>query len=253
MRAAVIDLDHNGMLSTVTRLIELGVSQAVLSDLDRFRYAEPEDKTELIAVVRDLAKWKPDVVVIDSIGELLPAMGLNSNSPDDFTIAHTHVLKPLARAGCCVIVIDHVAKNPDSKAQGPTGTVAKSRAIGGVSLRVKVDRPFTPGQGGSAFLSIRKDRHGGLRAKSPTGDKEPLAGTFRLLPDGSNNKWSVRSPEAGERLPDTVPGEDLEALLVMDPPPTSARDVASRLKWGNNRATIALRVYRQQLDNRQAA
>ena len=249
----MIDLDHNGMLSTVTRLLELGVSEEVLSNLDRFRYAEPEDKTELLAVVKDLAKWRPDVVVIDSIGELLPAMGLNSNSPDDFTIAHTYVLKPLARAGCCVIVIDHVAKNPDSKAQGPTGTVAKSRAIGGVSLRVKVDRPFTPGQGGSAFLSIRKDRHGGLRAKSPTGDKEPLAGTFRLLPEGSSNKWSVRSPEAGERLPDAAPAQDLETLLQLDPPPTTVRDLRSRLSWGNDRATIALRVFKQQIETPEAA
>lgn len=253
MRAAVIDLDHNGMLSTVTRLVELGASVEVLSDLDRFRYCEPEDKQELMAVVRDLALWKPDVVVIDSIGELLPALGLNSNSPDDFTIAHTHVLKPFARAGCCVIGIDHVAKNPDSKAQGPTGTVAKGRAIGGVSLRVKIDQPFTPGRGGSAYLSIRKDRHGGLRAQSPTGDKEPLAGTFKLHPPGSIKVWSVRAPEVGERLPEAVPAEDIQALMALDPPPSSVRDVASRLHWGNTRATVALRVFKQQFETPEAA
>lgn len=245
----MIDLDHNGMLSTVTRLLELGVSEQVLSDLDRFRYAEPEDKAELLAVVKDLVRWRPDVVIIDSIGELLPALGLNSNSPDDFTIAHTHVLKPLARAGCCVIVIDHVAKNPDSKAQGPTGTGAKTRAIGGVSIRVTIKDAFTPGKGGSCYLAIRKDRHGGLRAKSPTDSKEPLAGTFKLNPEGFDSSWTLWAPEAGERMPEAVPAQDLAAIKALDVPPSNVRELATRMGWGKDRAGNALRVYRQQLSS----
>jgi hypothetical protein len=66
-----------------------------------------------------------------------------SNSPDDFTIAHARVLKPLARAGACVIAIDHLAKNTESRAAGPTGTAAKRRAVGGVSLRVALEDPHS--------------------------------------------------------------------------------------------------------------
>ncbi|MGY4543132.1 hypothetical protein ACVWY0_003060 [Arthrobacter sp. UYNi723] len=245
-RAAIVDLDHNGMLSTVTRLIGLGVSTETLSDLNHFRYIEPEDKQELSDAVKDLAKWEPGVIVIDSIGELLPLYGLNSNSPDDFTIAHTHVIKPLARAGACVIVIDHVAKNPDSKAQGPTGTGAKTRAVGGASVRVTIKEAFAPGNGGSCYLAIRKDRHGGLRATSPAGDKEPLAGTFKLNPEGHEWPWSLWAPASGERLPEAVPAADLADIKALDPQPVSVRDLASRLGWGNTRATAALRVYRQQ-------
>lgn len=243
-RAAFIDIDHNGMQSIVTRLMSFGVPTETLSNLDRFRYKEPEDKLDLVHTVADLKLWHPNIVTVDSVGELLPMMGLNSNSPDDFTIAHSAVLKPLAMAGACVIAIDHVAKNAESKAAGPTGTAAKGRAVGGVMLRVTVKDQFAPGSGGSCYLNIKKDRHGGLRASSPAGDKEPLAGTFKMFPDSS---FAVFAPEQGERTPDSAPGVDLAELQAMDPAPENVRDVMERLKWGSNRATVALRVYRNQL------
>ncbi len=240
-RAVFIDMDHNGVQAIVTRLLAFGVPPETLSDLDRFRYKEPEDRIDLIATVADLKEWRPQVVGVDSIGELLPALGLNSNSPDDFTIAHTAVLKPLAMSGACVIAIDHVAKNAESKAQGPTGTVAKARAVGGVMLRVTVKDQFSPGNGGSCYLNIKKDRHGGLRASSPSGDKEPLAGTFKMFADSS---FAVFAPEDGERTPQAAPGVDLAELQAMIPPPASVRDVKDRLGWGTNRAQLALKVFR---------
>lgn len=245
--AIVIDLDHNGMLSTVSRLVSLGASQDALSSFEKFRYVEPDDRTELYAVVHSLVEMRPDVVVLDSIGELLPALGLNSNSPDDFTVAHSYVLKPLARCGSCVIAIDHVAKNPDSASRGPTGTAAKSRAIGGVSLRVKVKEAFTPGRGGSAYVSIRKDRHGGLRATSPSGEGEPLAATFALHPEGYRAAFSIYAPADGDMMPTAAPAEDVAALQALDPEPISVRDVKDRLGWGSNRASIAYKVFRQQI------
>ncbi|GAA4041012.1 hypothetical protein GCM10023063_28440 [Arthrobacter methylotrophus] len=240
-KAAILDLDHNGMQSIVSRLLDLGVAPETLSDLDKFRYKEPEDRADLLATIADLKAWRPCTVVVDSIGELLPMMNLNSNSPDDFTIAHAYILKPLAMSGACVISIDHVAKNPDSKAQGPTGTGAKARSTGGVMLRVTVKEQFTPGSGGSCYLNIKKDRHGGLRETSPTGDKEPLAGTFKMFPDSS---FTVFAPEGGERTPAAAPAIDIAALKALVPPPVSVRDVKERLGWGTNRATLALKVLR---------
>lgn len=240
--AAVVDLDHNGMASTVTRLLALGAPKFALSDLDLFRYKEPEDRQDLRATVEDLSLWAPSVVVMDSMGELLPVMGLNSNSPDDFTIAHSYALKPLARAGCCVLVIDHVAKNPETR--GPTGTAAKLRAIGGTSIRVRTKEPFAPGRGGSCYLNVQKDRHGGLRAVSPPGEKEPLAGTFWLDTAGA---WSVDAPALGDKVPLTAPAQDLAALVALEPPPENVRDIKTRLRWGTDRARVAWNVYRQQL------
>lgn len=242
-RAVFLDMDHNGMQSVIVRLLDLGADASVLADTERFRYKEPEDRQDLMETIWDLKRWKPDIAVLDSIGELMPTMGLNSNSPDDFTLAHTSVMKPLAMVGSAVVAIDHVAKNTDSKAQGPTGTAAKSRAVGGTMLRVTIKDAFTPGHGGACYLNVKKDRHGGLRASSPRGDKEPLGGTFKLFPD---NHFSIYPATDGERAPEAVPAIDLAELQRLDPPPSSVRDVKDRLNWSSDRASATLRVFRQQ-------
>jgi hypothetical protein len=247
-KVIVVDLDHNGAPGTVSRLLALGASVAALRDPARFLYCEPEDRTAMLAVVAHMAEWKPDVAVVDSIGELLPLFGSSSNSADDFTTVHTRVLKPLARTGAAVLAVDHLAKGQDSRAHGPGGTAAKRRAIGGVSIRVKVKDAFTPGVGGSAYLSVNKDRHGGLRAHCPTGDREPLAGLFKLnaFADGVLT-WSVSTPGAGERNPDeSAPPGDVAAVAALDPVPETVDDAQLRLRWGRQRTARAVKAWREQ-------
>src|SRR5215211_8141049 len=59
-------------------------------------------------------------------------------------------------------------------------TSGKPRAIGGVSLRVTLKEPFSPGRGGRAALTVHKDRHGGLRLGCPAPDSrgEAYAGSL---------------------------------------------------------------------------
>lgn len=240
-----IDIDHNGAVATLCRLLDMGVPEKILRDPDRFRYVEPEDKAHLMAVVKDAKQWRPDVAAVDSIGELLPLMGLNSNSPDDFTIAHTSVLKPLARSGAAVLAVDHLPKSVETRAAGPTGTAAKRRAVGGVSIRVTINEPFAPGRVGSAYLSLNKDRHGGLRRHCPSEGREPSVGIFRLDSTGHDIKWSITAPQPGEAAAAVgVSSDDLAALDQLDPPPASVRDVKDRLRWRSERAADALREWR---------
>jgi hypothetical protein len=245
-RVAIVDLDHNGPEATVCRLLDMGAPESALRAADRFRYVEPEDKPHLLDVVADLAVWRPAVVVVDSIGELLPVLRLSSNSPDDFTEAHSRVLKPLAVAGSAVLAIDHLPKDTVSRASGPTGTAAKRRAVGGVALRVTVEEPFAPGRGGSAYLTINKDRHGGLRSHCPPGTgREAVAGLFRIEPGEDAIRWSVQAPQSGEApAHERVDPFDLAALDRLDPPPASVRDVKERLKWRSERAALVLREWR---------
>jgi hypothetical protein len=244
-KAVFVDLDHNGMPAIVVRLMFLGVPQDLLVDPDRFRYIEPEDADELKRVVKFLKLWKPDVAVIDSVGELLPALNLNSSNPDDFTKAHSAVMKPLAMAGACVIVIDHVPKSVENKVHGPTGTAAKKRAVGGAMIRVLVKAGFAPGQGGSCFLAITKDRHGGLKAVSKPDKPEFIAGTFKLRPEGG---WSVFAPVSDDHIGLSVPAEDLDAIEQLTPPPSSVADARKRLGWGQVRAMTAMKAWREQQD-----
>jgi hypothetical protein len=182
-KAAIVDLDHNGANSIVNRLQTLGASDDLLMDQQSFRLAEPVTALELKEVVADLGTFKPEAVVIDSLGEVLPLFRANSNNADDFTLVHSDVIKPLARAGAAVLVVDHLPKNADSRQYGPTGTAAKTRAVGGLAVKVSAERAFKPGIGGSAKLELYKDRHGGVRKQLPSSDTRPVIGTFTLADD----------------------------------------------------------------------
>lgn len=251
--AAVIDLDHNGADSTLHRLLSLGAEAADLSDIDRFRLYEPLDKVDLDAVVQDLRDWKPELAVLDSLGEAMPLYGASSNSADDFTLVHKDVIKPLTAAGVAVVVVDHLAKNENSRAMGPGGTPAKRRATGGLSVRVTVDRPFTPGCGGSAKLQLNKDRHGGVR-RNFSGDAvgDPVIGRFTLTEDEGDLGWSIEAMTAAAAKPTTraeaqaeKADEDAEALRAMDFDFRTTREVKEALKVGQDRARRALERYRE--------
>ncbi len=244
-RSLFVDIDHNGAQATICRFLDFGVSEEILRNPDLFRYVEPEDREHLHAVVADTKAWRPAVAVVDSVGELLPLLGLNSNSPDDFTTAHAKVLKPMALAGSAVLAIDHLPKSTESRASGPTGTAAKRRAVGGVSIRVTINEQFAPGKAGSAFLNVNKDRHGGLRRYCPTEGKEPSAGVFKLDSSNGDMVWEIQPPTGVEPDPTSAatPG-DVAELDTLDPPPTSVRDVKTRLRWGSKRANDALNAWR---------
>lgn len=242
-----IDLDHNGAASIVARLQAMGVSAGVLSDPARFRFAEPESPTEVAKLIADAQIWAPLFVVIDSLGELLPMYGANSNSPDDFTRVHTDAIKPFASAGAGVALIDHTAKGAASAAYGSTGTAAKKRAISGASFRVHVTEQFTPGKGGKAELLIHKDRHGGLRAHSPAGEKEPIGAKFVMSDREGALVWTFYAPDSEERSTAGKPAQaDVDAISMLLPPPSSIDDARQRLQWNQNRTAAALREWREQ-------
>lgn len=248
-RVLRIDLDHNGPQSTIGRLLAMGAKPDVLSDPELFLYIEPEDAREVREICDHMTEWQPSLVILDSLGELLPMFGSNSNSADEFTTCHRAVIKPLVKTGACVVGIDHLSKGADSRAYGMGGTIAKKRAIGGSSIRVHVDNAFTPGKGGSAYLSINKDRHGGLRAESPNlGDKEPLAGKFVLWPEPDGGmRAEVRAPEDNEHNPgETAPDADVAEVAALDPPPKSANETQTRLKWRATRARAAFKAWKTQ-------
>ncbi len=250
-RAAMIDLDHNGAASIVQRLRGLGVGDDVLTDQQRFRLAEPYDDLELKAVVTDLTVFEPDAIVIDSLGEVLPLFRYKSNDADDFTLAHSNVIKPLTRCGAAVLVVDHLAKNQDSRNFGPTGTPAKLRAVGGIALRVTAEEPFKPGEGGSAKLELYKDRHGGVRKQFPKAEGKPVIGTFTISDLGDELAFSIEpgltTPMARQkRINDEQAKLDAAALAEVLDLDLTVRSVREILKCGQDRAQRAIAAYRVQ-------
>lgn len=251
VRAFIVDADHNGVDQVVSRLLALGASPEVLEDRDRFRLCEPEDASVLRLAVTLAELWKPRVAVVDSVGEVLPIFGLSSNSPDDFTVANREVLRPLARSGAAVVAIDHPAKGAESRQAGPSGTVAKGRTVGGTSLRVTLREPFTPGRGGSAVLSIRKDRPGGLRAKSPGGSGERAAGVFRLDSTEDALAWTLTPATDADAVTSAqmsgaayIPSSDeLAAVHALPESSRTQRGVKEALGAGSDKAVQIIREY----------
>ncbi|MCU1597092.1 MAG: hypothetical protein JWQ47_831, partial [Glaciihabitans sp.] len=224
----MIDLDYNGANATITRMRQFGVSAEVLSNPTRFRLAMPDTAEAMNAIVTDAATWQPTLTIVDSMGELLPMYGANSNDADDYTRVHRSTLAAIASTGSAVLAIDHEAKGVDSRNFGATGTAAKKRAVDGVMLRCALIEPFIPGRGGKASLAILKDRHGNLRSACPTDQREPLAAVFQLITIGNATDWKFHAPTD---QPHSATLADTDKLAELSPPPASVRDIKARMKW----------------------
>ncbi len=256
-RAVVIDLDHNGAPSLLNRLEMLGATREILSDQQFFRLAEPETEIELRELVSDLTVFKPDVVVLDSLGEVMPLFRANSNSADDFTVVHSDVIKPLKQAGAAVLVVDHLPKSAESRQHGPTGTAAKTRAVGGIAVRVSAEKAFRPGDGGAAKLELFKDRHGGVRKQMPGADPRPVIGTFTLTEEAGHLAYGFRSaltvPVGKQAELDSRRVENDVARLVelrsAGESVDTVREVKAALKCGQPRAEAALAAIREAPSN----
>ena len=174
---AMVDVDHNGQDHTAARLLLLGARPEHIADPTRFRYYEPEDADQLHAAIADITALAPAVVVLDSLGEILPMLGVKSIDNDEITAALRSVAMPPAKAGSCVIHIDHLPKSTEARSTGyAIGGTAKKRSVDGAYLRAEARQQPAPGSTGRITLRIEKDRTGALRKSSGGG----YAGTFTL-------------------------------------------------------------------------
>ncbi|RAZ34815.1 AAA family ATPase [Microbacterium sp. SMR1] len=242
-RVLHVDADHNGAEATLSHYLAAdGIEESVLADRNRFRYVDVRSADHLRRIVAAADEWRPTFVVVDSVGEMVPLMGGESNSNDDYRRIHREILSPLANLGAAVLVIDHVTKE-EGRGGYAIGAGAKKAAIDGSYLAVATMEPFAPGQGGVAALTILKDRHGGLRAVSPAA-KSPTAAVFRLDSRSGVSTWEFYAPRSHEERLSEQLAADVAALNDLEPAPTSKTDVKARMKWGSDRAFAALTAWR---------
>lgn len=238
-----VDLDGNGPRETAEKLLMLGVPAAVLVDQNRFRHCEPEDALGVMNRVEKCAHWA-DFAIIDCVGELMPLFAASSDSADDYTRVRSQVTGLLVKGGCAVVLLDHQVKTGESRNYGAGGTMAKRRAVTGISINLVGKETFIRGQGGKAELWINKDRPGGLRPHCPKGrGRKQLAGIFILDPADENGSvgWRLLKPldvqpgrsldentteylQAAQRLSaDTFTAADLAKAVCGTDPPTEAQ------------------------------
>lgn len=164
-RVALLDIDHNGAEELVEFMLRLGVQPAVLADPDRFRICAPEDARDLLGTIEVLRAWGVEYTVVDSVGELVPMMGMKSNENDDVTTVLRKTLQVLATAGACVVAIDHLPKPQEGarRTEFSIGGMAKKRACNGSMLLMEVIKQPAPGAVGEVRVTNTKDRIGSLR------------------------------------------------------------------------------------------
>ena len=251
-RVLHVDADHMGPQATIAHYLAAdGVERDVLADPARFRYVEVRGADHLRRVIAQAADWRPTFVVVDSVGEIIPLLGGDSNSNDDARRIGREVFTPLADLGAAVLVIDHVNRAEGASGGYAIGASGKKAAIDGSYLSVAIVEPFVPGQGGAAALSILKDRHGGLRAVSPAG-KNPTAAVFRLDSRSNVSTWEFYPGKGADERADDRLEADVAFVLALPEFPASrtALQAAVRAKetdgkgWNNNRAHAALQAAR---------
>lgn len=199
-RAALVDVDHNGANLTTERLLLLGATVEQLADPNLFRYCEPTDGLDLLATITQLVTWKPAVAVLDSIGEIMPMLGIKSVDNDELSTGLRQTATALADAGACVITVDHLPKSHEARTSGfAIGGTAKKRAMDGAYIHADAKVPPSPGGIGRIILRIEKDRPGRLRATC--GGK--YVGTFTL---DSTNAGAITTSITNEAPPTTDDG-----------------------------------------------
>jgi hypothetical protein len=239
-----VDMDHNGAEATKSRLVQYGVSEDVLNDPARFRFAAPTDSDQFDTITAWTLSNPQGLVIVDSMGELLAKYGVYSDSDGAYGTMHSQTLARIAGTGACVIVIDHTTKT-QSNIEYSIGSQRKKAALDGSMLQLKPSSTFVPGVGGAARLIISKDRPGGLRAVCAPSDGKQVAGDFAI--GATLADWSLSPAVAGEtkarRATQAERVSDVDQLAALDPAPTSVRNIKDRMKWGTTRATAAWRLF----------
>lgn len=166
--AGYLDLEDTGPAIT-KRLLQLGASPDAIRE--RFYYANPEGRfgpAERLQLFRALDRMNLDLVIIDSVGESLSREGLSEDKADDVMRWTDLLPRPIARTGAAVLMLDHVAKDPESRGRWARGSGAKLATVDGATYQLRTRSGFSRHREGSLELIVAKDRPGGVGAVGET-------------------------------------------------------------------------------------
>ena len=193
----------------VQRLQLLQVTQAEI--LQNFTYIKP-------SAARDYSDphWqeiiKPksaELVIIDGVTEALTMWG--GETKDNDAITRWMRLFPRAIAegsGACVVQIDHVTKDKESRGRFAIGGQAKLATIDGAAFLIEPIEVMAPGRTGTLTVRVTKDRLGAIRK---------IAGMYRK---------NDRTQEAAVVTVDSTRASHIEVIIA--PPMMEEEALAMR-------------------------
>lgn len=189
--SAVVFVDYEDTpAAIVARLVALGVPGATIRE--HFHYVRPDGEVDAATVERIVA-LRPALVVIDSVGESLAVEGLNPNADDEVARWFRRFPRKVAQGGAAVAILDHVAKDSETRGNWAIGSQRKLAAIDGAAYTVTVKVAPTRDDDGHLVVKCAKDRHGTHRR----GDVVAAVHVANL--DDGGVRVTVSRPEHGER------------------------------------------------------
>ena len=188
---AVVFVDYEDTpAAIVARLAALGVPAATIRE--HFHYVRPDGEVDTATVDRIVA-LRAALVVIDSVGESLAVEGLNPNADDEVARWFRRFPRKVAQGGASVVILDHVAKDSETRGNWAIGSQRKLAAIDGAAYTVTVKVAPTRDEDGHLVVKCAKDRHGTHRR----GDAVAQVHVENL--DSGGVRVTVRRPEGGTR------------------------------------------------------
>lgn len=195
-----IDLEDHAA-STIARMRALGSTDEDLAAF--FHYVKPDrpmGPEAMEYLERKVVELGVELIVIDSVGELMSLQGVKPNDDDAVAALYRAIPKRLAKLGPAVLLIDHVPKRNEDTPLFAIGSQRKKAAIDGASFMVSTVKAFAAGTDGMLKLVTAKDRLGNF----VSGSAAALV-NVSTADDGAQVVLDVAEPETA---PDT--GEMLQ-------------------------------------------
>lgn len=237
--ALYIDYEDSAA-SIVQRLRELGVSdETIAAHLTYVRPDEPLADAAIQDLEAALAR-EPVLAVIDGLTEAFSRQGLSPLDNVDVAIWLDVLPRRLVRAGCAVLMLDHVVKDREQRGRWALGAQHKLAGVD-VAYSVRVLEPFAPGREGLVAIKVEKDRPGRVREFSPDGQAALLRASSR--PDGVTITLEPPEPggaDSGEFRPTNL--MEKVSRLLADEPGATRNAVRRGVRGKGEYIDLALRL-----------
>jgi hypothetical protein len=233
LRAVYVDLEGSEA-SFVERCRVVGIADGYVGDgLKYIRPTEPlEGDARSDFWLHELDVFNPTLIVLDGVTELYALQGWDVNKATDAALFQ----KTFAfhRAGVASIAIDHTSKDAS---RGQLGSQHKRAGLDGAEYEFK---PLVrKGRGGESIASVtvRKDRHGYVRAWASA--TAPLGKLHVGVPDGPS-RVVLTKPSLGDLMDPKSDAQDRALEAIRANPGASKRKVKEAAGLGDDQTGEAL-------------
>jgi len=227
----------------VERLRALGVSEEAIAT--RLCYVQP------VGRFGDLAKDffeamfaknnTPTLVVVDGVTEAMSQTGLDPSKGPDVAAFYSTFPRWFAHSGAAVVLIDHVAKDRETRGRWAIGSERKLSGLDGAAYGFEVLAPFGRERTGRAKITVSKDRCGYVRQHEGSGRTIAIL-ELKSWPDGGVSATldvPEKADEAGFR-----PTYLMERVskAIQENPRLTSRALRAAVKGKNEAKDLALEL-----------